>query len=163
MFCWGSIWGQVRTTTISTGKQSHSLLACPWRSACAGPHTCPPALYSLMASCWHTDPSQRPTFTDMVTQLETLSNVFSSASQQKLYEIENPYPSMKDVLVPMEPSPLTYTEVRSVVSESLLEPPKNPYEVEISVSPMGAIPSISFDDEQYVKPESCSYAMSGQQ
>uniref|UniRef100_A0AAY4D134 Protein tyrosine kinase 2 n=1 Tax=Denticeps clupeoides TaxID=299321 RepID=A0AAY4D134_9TELE len=35
----------------------------------AMPHNCPPTLYSLMTKCWAYDPSKRPRFTELKTQL----------------------------------------------------------------------------------------------
>ncbi|XP_063307090.1 focal adhesion kinase 1 isoform X6 [Pelobates fuscus] len=36
------------------------------------PPNCPPTLYSLMTKCWAYDPSRRPRFTDLKTQLSTI-------------------------------------------------------------------------------------------
>ncbi|KAJ0054925.1 hypothetical protein NL108_007087, partial [Boleophthalmus pectinirostris] len=38
----------------------------------AMPHQCPPTLYSLMTKCWSYDPSKRPRFTELKTQLSTI-------------------------------------------------------------------------------------------
>lgn len=35
----------------------------------AMPPNCPPTLYSLMTKCWAYDPSKRPRFTELKTQL----------------------------------------------------------------------------------------------
>lgn len=36
----------------------------------AMPPQCPPTLYSLMTKCWSYDPSKRPRFTELKTQLK---------------------------------------------------------------------------------------------
>ncbi|KAJ8386814.1 hypothetical protein AAFF_G00166090 [Aldrovandia affinis] len=38
----------------------------------AMPQNCPPTLYSLMTKCWAYDPSKRPRFTELKTQLSTI-------------------------------------------------------------------------------------------
>ena len=38
----------------------------------AMPPQCPPTLYSLMTKCWSYDPSKRPRFTELKTQLRYL-------------------------------------------------------------------------------------------
>ncbi|KAL0985282.1 hypothetical protein UPYG_G00154970 [Umbra pygmaea] len=38
----------------------------------AMPHNCPPTLYSLMTKCWAYDPSKRPRFTELKTQLSLI-------------------------------------------------------------------------------------------
>ena len=38
----------------------------------AMPHNCPPTLYSLMTKCWAYDPSKRPRFTELKTQLRSV-------------------------------------------------------------------------------------------
>ncbi|TSK34781.1 Focal adhesion kinase 1 [Bagarius yarrelli] len=38
----------------------------------AMPHNCPPTLYSLMTKCWSYDPSKRPRFNELKTQLSTI-------------------------------------------------------------------------------------------
>lgn len=40
----------------------------------AMPPQCPPTLYSLMTKCWSYDPSKRPRFNELKTQLRYLTN-----------------------------------------------------------------------------------------
>lgn len=42
----------------------------------AMPPHCPPTLYSLMTKCWSYDPSKRPRFTELKTQLR-YQNVYA--------------------------------------------------------------------------------------
>uniref|UniRef100_A0A674NWK2 Focal adhesion kinase 1 n=1 Tax=Takifugu rubripes TaxID=31033 RepID=A0A674NWK2_TAKRU len=48
----------------------------------AMPPQCPPTLYSLMTKCWSYDPSKRPRFTELKTQLSTI------LEEEKLQEEE---------------------------------------------------------------------------
>ncbi|XP_062267279.1 protein tyrosine kinase 2 beta, b isoform X2 [Platichthys flesus] len=45
------------------------------------PENCPPALYSLMTRCWSYDPSERPTFTDLVVKI---SDVHKMEKEQEV-------------------------------------------------------------------------------
>lgn len=42
----------------------------------AMPPQCPPTLYSLMTKCWSYDPSKRPRFTELKTQLRCFEDPF---------------------------------------------------------------------------------------
>lgn len=42
----------------------------------AMPPQCPPTLYSLMTKCWSYDPSKRPRFTELKTQLRWVAEIF---------------------------------------------------------------------------------------
>ncbi|XP_056262056.1 focal adhesion kinase 1-like isoform X6 [Pseudoliparis swirei] len=48
----------------------------------AMPPQCPPTLYSLMTKCWSYDPSKRPRFTELKTQLSTI------LEEEKLQQME---------------------------------------------------------------------------
>ncbi|XP_066533274.1 protein tyrosine kinase 2 beta, b [Hoplias malabaricus] len=70
------------------------------------PEVCPPALYSLMTRCWNYDPSERPTFTELVCQI---SNV---QTMEKELEVERERE---------RPRPPKYLEPKITVNEA---PPK---------------------------------------
>ena len=40
------------------------------------PNDCPPLYAELMSECWSADPEARPSFTDIVITLQTLSQLF---------------------------------------------------------------------------------------
>ena len=42
----------------------------------AMPPQCPPTLYSLMTKCWSYDPSKRPRFTELKTQLRYENKIY---------------------------------------------------------------------------------------
>uniref|UniRef100_A0A673LLJ6 Protein tyrosine kinase 2aa n=1 Tax=Sinocyclocheilus rhinocerous TaxID=307959 RepID=A0A673LLJ6_9TELE len=53
----------------------------------AMPPNCPPTLYSLMTKCWAYDPSKRPCFTELKTQLSTILDE-EKAQQEERFRIE---------------------------------------------------------------------------
>uniref|UniRef100_A0A8B9KG55 non-specific protein-tyrosine kinase n=1 Tax=Astyanax mexicanus TaxID=7994 RepID=A0A8B9KG55_ASTMX len=50
----------------------------------AMPHNCPPTLYSLMTKCWAYDPSKRPRFTELKTQLSTILEEEKAQQEERL-------------------------------------------------------------------------------
>uniref|UniRef100_A0AAY4D0K9 Focal adhesion kinase 1 n=1 Tax=Denticeps clupeoides TaxID=299321 RepID=A0AAY4D0K9_9TELE len=50
----------------------------------AMPHNCPPTLYSLMTKCWAYDPSKRPRFTELKTQLSTILDEEKAQQEERL-------------------------------------------------------------------------------
>uniref|UniRef100_A0A673G131 Focal adhesion kinase 1 n=1 Tax=Sinocyclocheilus rhinocerous TaxID=307959 RepID=A0A673G131_9TELE len=53
----------------------------------AMPQNCPPTLYSLMTKCWSYDPSKRPRFTELQTQLSTILDE-EKAQQEERFRME---------------------------------------------------------------------------
>ncbi|XP_067267638.1 protein tyrosine kinase 2aa isoform X6 [Chanodichthys erythropterus] len=53
----------------------------------AMPPNCPPTLYSLMTKCWAYDPSKRPRFTELKTQLSTILDE-EKAQQEERFRME---------------------------------------------------------------------------
>uniref|UniRef100_A0A8C1ZJC4 Focal adhesion kinase 1 n=1 Tax=Cyprinus carpio TaxID=7962 RepID=A0A8C1ZJC4_CYPCA len=53
----------------------------------AMPLNCPPTLYSLMTKCWAYDPSKRPRFTELKTQLSTILDE-EKAQQEERFRME---------------------------------------------------------------------------
>ncbi|XP_059411617.1 focal adhesion kinase 1-like isoform X3 [Carassius carassius] len=53
----------------------------------AMPQNCPPTLYSLMTKCWAYDPSKRPRFTELKTQLSTILDE-EKAQQEERFRME---------------------------------------------------------------------------
>uniref|UniRef100_A0A671S5N7 Focal adhesion kinase 1 n=1 Tax=Sinocyclocheilus anshuiensis TaxID=1608454 RepID=A0A671S5N7_9TELE len=53
----------------------------------AMPQNCPPTLYSLMTKCWAYDPSKRPRFTELQTQLSTILDE-EKAQQEERFRME---------------------------------------------------------------------------
>uniref|UniRef100_A0A672T3N4 Focal adhesion kinase 1 n=1 Tax=Sinocyclocheilus grahami TaxID=75366 RepID=A0A672T3N4_SINGR len=53
----------------------------------AMPQNCPPTLYSLMTKCWTYDPSKRPRFTELQTQLSTILDE-EKAQQEERFRME---------------------------------------------------------------------------
>ncbi|XP_051519057.1 focal adhesion kinase 1-like isoform X7 [Myxocyprinus asiaticus] len=53
----------------------------------AMPPNCPPTLYSLMTKCWAYDPSKRPRFTELKTQLSTILEE-EKAQQEERFRME---------------------------------------------------------------------------
>ncbi|XP_014329729.2 focal adhesion kinase 1 isoform X8 [Xiphophorus maculatus] len=52
----------------------------------AMPPQCPPTLYSLMTKCWSYDPSKRPRFTELKTQLSAILEEEKSIQEERLRE-----------------------------------------------------------------------------
>ncbi|XP_017279315.1 focal adhesion kinase 1 isoform X1 [Kryptolebias marmoratus] len=52
----------------------------------AMPPQCPPTLYSLMTKCWSYDPSKRPRFTELKTQLSTILKDEKVQQEERLRE-----------------------------------------------------------------------------
>ncbi|XP_029299499.1 protein tyrosine kinase 2aa isoform X3 [Cottoperca gobio] len=50
----------------------------------AMPPQCPPTLYSLMTKCWSYDPSKRPRFTELKTQLNTILDEEKMQQEERL-------------------------------------------------------------------------------
>ncbi|XP_053717478.1 focal adhesion kinase 1-like isoform X4 [Synchiropus splendidus] len=50
----------------------------------AMPPQCPPTLYSLMTKCWSYDPSKRPRFTELKTQLNTILEEEKQQQEERL-------------------------------------------------------------------------------
>ncbi|XP_077446166.1 focal adhesion kinase 1-like isoform X6 [Stigmatopora argus] len=50
----------------------------------AMPPQCPPTLYSLMTKCWSYDPSKRPRFTELKTQLNTILEEEKMQQEERL-------------------------------------------------------------------------------
>ncbi|XP_073319655.1 focal adhesion kinase 1-like isoform X2 [Pagrus major] len=50
----------------------------------AMPPQCPPTLYSLMTKCWSYDPSKRPRFTELKTQLSTILEEEKMQQEERL-------------------------------------------------------------------------------
>lgn len=50
----------------------------------AMPPQCPPTLYSLMTKCWSYDPSKRPRFTELKTQLSTILDEEKLQQEERL-------------------------------------------------------------------------------
>ncbi|XP_046874797.1 protein tyrosine kinase 2aa isoform X1 [Hypomesus transpacificus] len=50
----------------------------------AMPPQCPPTLYSLMTKCWSYDPSKRPRFTQLKTQLSTILEEEKAQQQERV-------------------------------------------------------------------------------
>ncbi|KAM6967938.1 LOW QUALITY PROTEIN: focal adhesion kinase 1-like [Aplochiton taeniatus] len=50
----------------------------------AMPPQCPPTLYSLMTKCWSYDPSKRPRFTELKTQLSTILEEEKAQQEERL-------------------------------------------------------------------------------
>uniref|UniRef100_A0A8C5PJS7 Focal adhesion kinase 1 n=1 Tax=Leptobrachium leishanense TaxID=445787 RepID=A0A8C5PJS7_9ANUR len=48
------------------------------------PPNCPPTLYSLMTKCWAYDPSRRPRFTELKTQLSTILEEEKQQQEERL-------------------------------------------------------------------------------
>ena len=59
------------------------------------PENCPPRVYDLMRHCWEDEPENRPTFSEVLTTLNSISegksheNVFSEFQNKHLYN-KNP-------------------------------------------------------------------------
>ncbi|KAI1901583.1 hypothetical protein AGOR_G00035900 [Albula goreensis] len=50
----------------------------------AMPQNCPPTLYSLMTKCWAYDPSKRPRFTELKTQLSTILEEEKAQQEERI-------------------------------------------------------------------------------
>ncbi|XP_048085952.1 protein tyrosine kinase 2aa isoform X13 [Alosa alosa] len=50
----------------------------------AMPPNCPPTLYSLMTKCWAYDPSKRPRFTELKTQLSTILEEEKAQQEERM-------------------------------------------------------------------------------
>uniref|UniRef100_A0A674MVQ4 Focal adhesion kinase 1 n=1 Tax=Takifugu rubripes TaxID=31033 RepID=A0A674MVQ4_TAKRU len=111
----------------------------------AMPPQCPPTLYSLMTKCWSYDPSKRPRFTELKTQLSTI------LEEEKLQEEERHRMEMRRQVnmswdsggsdeAPPKPSRPGYPSPRS--SEGFFPSPQlNHFQVQMHLS---AAPRFSF-------------------
>ncbi|XP_034408928.1 focal adhesion kinase 1-like isoform X3 [Cyclopterus lumpus] len=95
----------------------------------AMPPQCPPTLYSLMTKCWSYDPSKRPRFTELKTQLSTI------LEEEKLQQLERSRMEMRRQVTvswdsggaeeaPPKPSRPGYPSPRS--SEGFYPSPQHP-------------------------------------
>ena len=57
-------------------SQVYELLETGYRMQC--PEGCPPAVYKLMRRCWEWDPEYRPTFKEMSSDLNGMSDINAS-------------------------------------------------------------------------------------
>uniref|UniRef100_A0A8C2X3Q2 Focal adhesion kinase 1 n=1 Tax=Cyclopterus lumpus TaxID=8103 RepID=A0A8C2X3Q2_CYCLU len=111
----------------------------------AMPPQCPPTLYSLMTKCWSYDPSKRPRFTELKTQLSTI------LEEEKLQQLERSRMEMRRQVTvswdsggaeeaPPKPSRPGYPSPRS--SEGFYPSPQHPghYQVRRHTPPTHAAP-----------------------
>lgn len=54
-------------------SQVYKLLETGYRMQC--PEGCPPAVYDLMRHCWEWEPANRPTFNEVSTTLNSMSDI----------------------------------------------------------------------------------------
>uniref|UniRef100_H2T0L4 Focal adhesion kinase 1 n=1 Tax=Takifugu rubripes TaxID=31033 RepID=H2T0L4_TAKRU len=125
----------------------------------AMPPQCPPTLYSLMTKCWSYDPSKRPRFTELKTQLSTI------LEEEKLQEEERHRMEMRRQVnmswdsggsdeAPPKPSRPGYPSPRS--SEGFFPSPQlNHFQVQMHLS---AAPRFSFSPFKH----QCSVQGNGQ-
>ena len=59
-------------------SQVYELLETGYRMQC--PEGCPPAVYDLMKQCWEWEPSDRQTFAEVSTMLNTMSDINEGTS-----------------------------------------------------------------------------------
>uniref|UniRef100_A0AAR2KN93 non-specific protein-tyrosine kinase n=1 Tax=Pygocentrus nattereri TaxID=42514 RepID=A0AAR2KN93_PYGNA len=62
------------------------------------PDLCPPALYSLMTRCWSYDPSERPTFTELVckiTDVQAMERELEAEKERDRIRAKFPEPKIK--------------------------------------------------------------------
>uniref|UniRef100_A0AAR2M5D7 non-specific protein-tyrosine kinase n=1 Tax=Pygocentrus nattereri TaxID=42514 RepID=A0AAR2M5D7_PYGNA len=65
------------------------------------PDLCPPALYSLMTRCWSYDPSERPTFTELVckiTDVQAMERELEAEKERDRIRAKFPEPKIKIIL-----------------------------------------------------------------
>uniref|UniRef100_A0A3B4EMN9 non-specific protein-tyrosine kinase n=1 Tax=Pygocentrus nattereri TaxID=42514 RepID=A0A3B4EMN9_PYGNA len=84
------------------------------------PDLCPPALYSLMTRCWSYDPSERPTFTELVckiTDVQAMERELEAEKERDRIRAKFPEPKIKI----SEPPPKVAIEGEFVVGPSSME------------------------------------------
>uniref|UniRef100_G3NIV8 Focal adhesion kinase 1 n=1 Tax=Gasterosteus aculeatus aculeatus TaxID=481459 RepID=G3NIV8_GASAC len=102
----------------------------------AMPPQCPPTLYSLMTKCWSYDPSKRPRFTELKTQLNTILEEEKLQQEERLRmemrrQITVSWDSGGSDEAPPKPSRPGYPSPRS--SEGFFTgPPVNHFPVQIT-------------------------------
>ncbi|KAL7871810.1 hypothetical protein SRHO_G00067930 [Serrasalmus rhombeus] len=73
------------------------------------PDLCPPALYSLMTRCWSYDPSERPSFTELVckiTDVQAMERELEAEKERDRIRAKFPEPKIKISEPPPKPSRL---------------------------------------------------------
>ncbi len=68
-------------------SQVYDLLETGYRMQC--PEGCPPAVYDMMRHCWEWDSANRPTFTEVSTTLNSMSDI----NEGREGEVKVHYPS----------------------------------------------------------------------
>uniref|UniRef100_A0A667ZMK3 Focal adhesion kinase 1 n=1 Tax=Myripristis murdjan TaxID=586833 RepID=A0A667ZMK3_9TELE len=117
----------------------------------AMPPQCPPTLYSLMTKCWSYDPSKRPRFTELKTQLSTI------LEEEKVQQKERSRMEMRRQVTvswdsggsdeaPPKPSRPGYPSPRS--SEGFYPSPQHPGHYQVSISCQGRSQQCLLMEEQ---------------
>ncbi|XP_031442492.1 protein tyrosine kinase 2aa isoform X17 [Clupea harengus] len=116
----------------------------------AMPPNCPPTLYSLMTKCWAYDPSKRPRFTELKTQLSTILDEEKAQQEERMRmemrrQVTVSWDSGGSDEAPPKPSRPGYPSPRS--SEGFYPSPQhagqhNHYQVSGYPSPHGSMSSM---------------------
>uniref|UniRef100_A0A674EFT9 Focal adhesion kinase 1 n=1 Tax=Salmo trutta TaxID=8032 RepID=A0A674EFT9_SALTR len=114
----------------------------------AMPHNCPPTLYSLMTKCWAYDPSKRPRFTELKTQLSTILEEEKAQQEERLRmemrrQVTVSWDSGASDEAPPKPSRPGYPSPRS--SEGFYPSPQhagqlNHYQMRLNTNPLSSLP-----------------------
>ncbi|XP_062292483.1 protein tyrosine kinase 2aa [Scomber scombrus] len=108
----------------------------------AMPPQCPPTLYSLMTKCWSYDPSKRPRFTELKTQLSTILDEEKLQQEERLRmemrrQVTVSWDSGGSDEAPPKPSRPGYPSPRS--SESFFSSPQHNHFPPSAIGGVGGI------------------------